>query len=176
MTVPIDVGDLVRLRGREWVVEALKPGGTKEELSTVDLACIADDAQGETLRAVLESEIDVRLVQDDLWEQMGREGSDDPKVLAAHVRALGARTRRQVARLAEDPDARHEYTASWRVCRYMSEEAILRPIRERRGRRAVAHVQMLEATMPCGMSALSMIGRYGRLRTERDEDSGERKA
>jgi ERCC4-related helicase len=88
MTVLLDVGDLVRLRGREWVVEALKPGSTKEELSTVELACIADDAQGESLRAVLESEIDVRLVQDDLWEQMGREGSDDPKVLAAHVRAV----------------------------------------------------------------------------------------
>ena len=90
-----------------------------------------------------------------------------------------ARTRRQVARLAKDPDAWHEYTASWRpnrVCRYMSEEAILRPIRERRGRRAVAHVQMLEAAMPCGMSALSMIGRYGRLRTERDEDNSGRKA
>ena len=57
-----------------------------------------------------------------------------------------------------------------------AEEAILRPIRERRGRRAVAHVQMLEAAMPCGMSALSMIGRYGRLRTERDEDNSGRKA
>jgi hypothetical protein len=88
MTVPLGVGDLVRLRGREWVVEALKPGGTKEELSTVELACIADDAQGESLRAVIDSEIDVRLVQDDLWQQIGREGSDDPKVLAAHVRAV----------------------------------------------------------------------------------------
>ena len=81
MTVPLDVGDLVRLRGREWVVEALKPAGTTQELSTVELACIADDAQGETLRAMLESEIDVRLVQDDLWQQIGREGSDDPKCL-----------------------------------------------------------------------------------------------
>src|SRR4051812_45567380 len=88
MTIPVNVGDLVRLRGREWVVEALKPGGTREELSTVALACIADDAQGETLRAVLESEIDVRLIQDDLWQQIGREGSDDPKVLAAHMRAV----------------------------------------------------------------------------------------
>jgi Helicase conserved C-terminal domain/SNF2-related domain len=88
MTISLDVGDLVRLRGREWVVEAVKPGGTSEELSTVELACIADDAQGESLRAVLESEIDVRLVQDDLWQQIGREGSDDPKVLAAHVRAV----------------------------------------------------------------------------------------
>jgi hypothetical protein len=35
---------------------------------------------------------------------------------------------------------------------------------------------MLEAAMPCGMSALSMIGGYGRLRTERDEDNSGRKA
>jgi hypothetical protein len=68
MTLILDVGDLVRLRGREWVVEALKPGATHDDLSTVELACIADDAQGETLSAVLDSEIDVRLVQDDLWD------------------------------------------------------------------------------------------------------------
>jgi hypothetical protein len=92
MTITLDVGDLVRLRGREWVVEALKPGATLDDLSTVELACIADDAQGELLRAVLESEIDVRLVQDDLWQQIAREGSDDPKVLAAHMRAIAWKT------------------------------------------------------------------------------------
>src|SRR5947209_5079328 len=92
MTISPDVGHLVRLRGREWVVEALRPGATRDDLSTVDLACIADDAQGERLRAVLESEIDVRRLQDDLWQQIGREGSDDPKVLAAHVRAIAWNT------------------------------------------------------------------------------------
>jgi hypothetical protein len=69
MTITLDVGDLVRVRGRGWVVEGLKPGATRDDLSTVELALIADDAQGELLRAVLESEIDVRLVQDDLWQQ-----------------------------------------------------------------------------------------------------------
>jgi hypothetical protein len=69
-------------------IRSPKPGATRDDLSTVELACIADDAQGESLRAVLESEIDVSLVQDDLWEQIGREGSDDPKVLAAHMRAV----------------------------------------------------------------------------------------
>ena len=92
MTITLDVGDLVRVRGREWVVEALKPGATRDDLSTVELACIADDAQGEVLRAVLESEIDVRLVQDDLWQQIARDGSDDPKVLAAHMRAVAWKT------------------------------------------------------------------------------------
>jgi hypothetical protein len=92
MSMTLDVGDLVRLRRREWVVEALKPGGTRDDVSTVELACVADDAQGERLRAVLESEIDVRFVQDDLWQQIAREGSDQPKVLAAHMRAIGWNT------------------------------------------------------------------------------------
>lgn len=89
MTLTFDVGDLVRLRGREWMVEAVKPGTAPDDLSTVELACIADDAQGEMLRAVVESEIDVCRVEDDLWRQIAREGSDDPKVLAAHMRSIG---------------------------------------------------------------------------------------
>ena len=92
MPIELDVGDLVRVRGREWVVEALKPGASRDGLSTVELACIDDDAQGERLRAVLESEIDPRLVQDDLWQQIGRQGSDQPKVLAAHMRAVSWNT------------------------------------------------------------------------------------
>jgi hypothetical protein len=97
-TLTLEAGDLVRLRGREWVVEAVKPGATRDDLSTVEFACIADDAQGETLRAVLESEIDVGLVQDDLWQQIAREGSDDPKVLAAHMRAVAWRSATAVDR------------------------------------------------------------------------------
>src|SRR5215475_2893877 len=31
-------------------------------------------------------------MRDDLWQQIGREGSDDPKVLAAHVRAVAWRS------------------------------------------------------------------------------------
>ena len=114
---------------------------------------------------------------------VGRQAAGAAAALFQHLLDISvlicARTTRQVARLAENSDARYEYRASWRpnrVCRYMSEEAILRPVRERRGRHAIAHVQMLEAAMPCGMTALGMIGRYGRLRTERDEDNGGRKA
>ena len=92
MPIELDVGDLVRVRGREWVVEALKPGVTRDDVSTVELACIDDDAQGERLRAVLESEIDPRLVRADLWQRIGREGSDQPKVLAAHIRAVAWNT------------------------------------------------------------------------------------
>lgn len=84
----IGVGDLVRVRGREWVVEAVPPNGASQELKIVNLACIDDDAQGEQLAAVLESEIDVRLVEDELWSQLAQNGSDDPEVFAAHLRAI----------------------------------------------------------------------------------------
>src|ERR1043166_586978 len=89
MPLTFDGGDLVRLRGREWMVEAVKPGTAPDDLSTVELACIADDAQGEMLRAVVESEIDVCRVEDDLWRQIARECPVDPKVLAAHIRSIG---------------------------------------------------------------------------------------
>jgi SNF2 family DNA or RNA helicase len=37
---------------------------------------------------VLEAELDLRRVEDDLWQQIGRSGSDDPEVFAAHLRAV----------------------------------------------------------------------------------------
>jgi hypothetical protein len=84
----ISVGDLIRLRGREWAVEATSATYGTGGPRTVELACIDDDAQGERLQAVIESEIDFRRVEDDLWKQIAREGSDDPDVLAAHLRAV----------------------------------------------------------------------------------------
>ena len=77
----LQVGDLVRVRAREWVVEAPSTGVSIDGPQTVDLACIDDDAQGERLSIVVGSEIDFRRVEGDLWDQIAREGSDDPEVL-----------------------------------------------------------------------------------------------
>ena len=80
------IGSLLRARGREWLVEGRSEDDS--ELKFLELACIADDAQGEQLRLVLESEIDVVQVEDDLWKQIALEGSDNPEVLGAHLRAV----------------------------------------------------------------------------------------
>ncbi|TBH62133.1 ATP-dependent helicase [Rhizobium leguminosarum] len=79
-------GELIRLRGREWVVEA-SPDLTSR-LPVADLACIDDDAQGERVRVLPEAEVDVRRVEDDAWQRIGENGSDDPEVFAAHLRAV----------------------------------------------------------------------------------------
>jgi ERCC4-related helicase len=76
----------LRARGREWLVEGRSEADS--ELKYLELACIADDAQGEELRLVLDSEIDVVQVEDDLWKQIALEGSDNPEVLGAHLRAV----------------------------------------------------------------------------------------
>jgi hypothetical protein len=88
----LEVGDLVRLRGREWTIEATPRNSDVVGLRAFDLACIDDDAQGERLRIVLEAELDLRRVEDDLWQQVGRSGTDDPDVFAAHLRAVTWRT------------------------------------------------------------------------------------
>jgi hypothetical protein len=84
----LEVGDLVRLRGREWTIESTPQNAGADGPQAFDLACIDDDAQGERLRVVLEAELDLRRVEDDLWQQIGRSGSDDPDVFAAHLRAV----------------------------------------------------------------------------------------
>jgi hypothetical protein len=84
----LEVGDLVRLRGREWTIEATPQNSDDDSLQAFALACIDDDAQGERLRVVLEAELDLRRVEDDLWLQIGRSGSDNPDVFAAHLRAV----------------------------------------------------------------------------------------
>lgn len=84
----VEVGDLLRLRGREWAVEAIRDEAVDGVPVAIDLACIDDDAQGERLTAVLESEIDLRRVEDDLWRQIAQEGTDDPEVFSAHLRVV----------------------------------------------------------------------------------------
>ena len=44
-----EVGELVHLRSRRWLVEEVIPSVTPGQSSVVRLACADDDAQGQTL-------------------------------------------------------------------------------------------------------------------------------
>jgi hypothetical protein len=80
------IGDFVEVRGRPWLVEGIddKGGG----LSALQLSCISDDAQGETLEVAWDAEIGARRLEDDFWSRLGRDGTDDPAVFAAYLRTL----------------------------------------------------------------------------------------
>lgn len=88
----LEVGDLIRLRGREWAVETPRVKAGPDDLYVFELACIDDDAQGERLTVALETELDFARVEDDLWQQVGKEGTDDPSVFAAHLRTVAWRS------------------------------------------------------------------------------------
>jgi hypothetical protein len=80
------VGDFVRVRGRRWLVEGEQDLGS--ELSALCLACIDDDAQGETTDIVWQAELDATALGDEGWSALARSGTDDPTIFAAYLRTL----------------------------------------------------------------------------------------
>ena len=89
MSVP-EFGDFVHLRGRTWLVEGVAPD--HEGMAPLRLACIADDAQGETLEVLWDAEIAASLHRADAWETLAVKGADDPEVFGAYLRTVAWNT------------------------------------------------------------------------------------
>ena len=68
-------GDFVRVRTRRWLVEDVR--GVGDGL-TVRLACIDDDAQGETVELLWDAELDGTILSDEGWAAVAKMGTDDP--------------------------------------------------------------------------------------------------
>ena len=83
-------GDFVEVRARHWLVEEVEDGAGQAPI--VSLSCIDDDAQGDELRVIWEAELGARLVDDDPWSTLARDGADDAEVFAAFLRTLKWRT------------------------------------------------------------------------------------
>jgi SNF2 family DNA or RNA helicase len=79
------VGDVVRLRTRTYLVEGIDPG-TGGHL--VRMACLDDDAQGQSLEAVWELELDREVLDKDIWKSIGKRGFDPPRLFGAYVHTL----------------------------------------------------------------------------------------
>ena len=79
-----ECGSFVRVRQRRWLVEQCEPFDT---LTSLDLACVEDDAQGERLRVIWEAEPDARVVHDERTAKPARR-PDPPERFAAYLHAL----------------------------------------------------------------------------------------
>jgi superfamily II DNA or RNA helicase len=89
--LPIDAptpGDLVQVRLRRWLVDAVIAASTPGHPTLVRLACADDDAQGQTLDVYWEHELDRRILQAEGWEQLAARGFDDPRQFAAFLHTL----------------------------------------------------------------------------------------
>ncbi len=87
--IPIpSVGQIVAVRQRLYLVEQsvgpLKPGDS----SLVRLACLDDDAQGQTLEVLWEKELDQQILSGEAWDAIATRGFDPPSRFGAYLNTL----------------------------------------------------------------------------------------
>ena len=85
-SIPPSSGQIVRVRQRHYVVEGAV--SSTERLALVRLACLDDDAQGETLEVIWELELDAQIIDTEAWQSVGRKGFDDTKFFGAYLHTL----------------------------------------------------------------------------------------
>ena len=83
-----DVGEMVRVRTRRWLVEDVTPAPTPGESPRVRLACADDDAQGQELEVFWNCELDRAILNDEPWSNLGEHGFDPPDHFAAFLNTL----------------------------------------------------------------------------------------
>lgn len=81
-------GRIALVRQRRYLVENVIPPPSSGEATLVDLSCLDDDAQGESLSVLWEHELDAQILKDDGWSAVARKGFDDPALFAAYLRTL----------------------------------------------------------------------------------------
>ena len=84
---PPRVGELVEVRSRRWLVEAVETPAPPAS-PRVALACADDDAQGQTLEVWWDFEIDRRILEQEAWGAIGARGFDPPRHFGAFLHTL----------------------------------------------------------------------------------------
>lgn len=79
-------GEFVEARGRLWLVEEAPDAGSGSKGHL--LACVDDDAQGETARVLWAAEIGARSRDEEGWTSVGGRGADAPETFSAYLRTL----------------------------------------------------------------------------------------
>ncbi len=82
----IGTPSFVSIRGKSWLVEDVI--GEANDIQTLRLSCISDDAQGERLDVLWDAEIGAVELDTDSWRNIGTGLPDKAEVLAAHLRAI----------------------------------------------------------------------------------------
>lgn len=84
----LKVGSLVRARTRHYVVEDIEIFTGCDDRTVAKLACLDDDAQGEQIEVVWESELCTDIVDEEAWHSIGKKGFDDPNLFSAFLNTL----------------------------------------------------------------------------------------
>ena len=82
------IGDLVKVRSRRWLVEDLPGADEAGGSGIVRLACADDDNQGQVIDVYWEYEPDRQVLREEGWEDLGQKGFDPPREFAAFLNTL----------------------------------------------------------------------------------------
>ena len=82
------VGDIVRVRSRQYIVEGVDLPPQLGESSIVRLSCLQDDAQGDKLEVLWEREVDASLPKATDWDRIASRGFDEPRLFSAYLHTM----------------------------------------------------------------------------------------
>ena len=83
-----NVGELVQVRSRRWIVEEIVAPDYPQESPVVRLACVDDDNQGQSLEVFWDYEPDRLILADEGWDGLASKGFDEPRQFAAFLHTL----------------------------------------------------------------------------------------
>jgi superfamily II DNA or RNA helicase len=82
------VGEIVKVRQRQYLVEDVTSSPLTGEASLVRMSCVDDDAQGEPLEVLWELEPDAVALTGTGWDRLAKRGFDAPKLFSAYLHTL----------------------------------------------------------------------------------------
>jgi SNF2 family DNA or RNA helicase len=83
-----EVGQIVRVRQRLYLVEGLVARPRPQDSTVVELSCIEDDAQGQELDVLWEKELDASILTGEEWARLAQRGFDPPEYFSAYLNTL----------------------------------------------------------------------------------------
>ena len=83
-----EVGQIVRVRQRLYLVEGLVARPRPQDSTLVELSCIEDDAQGQELQVLWERELDAAVLTGEEWARLAQRGFDPPEYFSAYLNTL----------------------------------------------------------------------------------------
>jgi len=83
-----EVGQLVHVRARTWLVDEVIPPAVPGQSCRVRLSCADDDAQGQTLEVLWDYELDRQILREERWADLATRGFDPPARFAAFFHTL----------------------------------------------------------------------------------------
>lgn len=83
-----EVGTVVHVRQRLYLVEQVAPTPKAAEMTLVRLSCVDDDAQGQSLEVLWENELDAEIRNGENWQLIAQRGFDPAKQFAAYLNTL----------------------------------------------------------------------------------------